>query len=701
MAFFSHLLVMAFVLCTSASEIQSVLSRDQEMSLKERPVAKVVRMLKDMLAELNKELEDDKAVYEMLTCWCETNEKEKTKAIEEGEAKIAQLEADIGEDLAKIKELKEKIQQAKDAYNKAWDALNKASAMRMKENKENHGEENDLVGAIKACEQALIVLSEQHPELVQLHKAAKKLQGVPVQILSKVLESSEAAVFKAFVAKAADATSFLAIPGMQSYAPQSGQIVGILKQLKEDMEDDLSENQKAELKAQEDFTALKAASEEEMATTKKQQETFETELAEVTEKHAQAVQELEDTEEQLALDKEFLANLKKRCESEDKEFAERTKSRMEEIAAVQDTIGFLNSDEAFDLFDKTVNSFTQVAAVSHSLSKQKEQKLRDRAGAALAKVAGHNPSPQLILIMTSVHLDAFTKVIAEIDKMTAELKKQQQEEVEKRDWCIAELNKNNLTMEAAYDKQAALMQKIADLESSIETMKKDIEAKTNEIAEMQTQMKRASEDREAENADFQQVATDQRLTQMILTKALDRMKQVYALLQQRARAHLRSLHQHQAPGAPHIETSATDTDPGSGPARFTKYEKNAGGSKVVAMIEGVINDSKALEAEAIAGEQDAQTAYENFMKESNDSITKLSEAIANLSAAKGKAEEDLSMAKSDLDSTNKELQGLHDEATDLHESCDYLLKNFEVRQAARQNEMDGLAEAKAILSGMK
>merc|ERR1719473_273778 len=310
----------------------------------------------------------------------------------------------------------------------------------------------------------------------------------------------------------------------------------------------------------------------------------------------------------------------------------------------------MNSDEAFDLFDKTVNSFTQVAAVSHSLSKQKKQK---------------------------------------------------QEEVEKRDWCIAELNKNNLTMEAAYDKQASLIQKIADLESTIETLKKDIEAKTQEIADMQTEMKRGSEDREAENADFQQTAMDQRMTQMILTKALDRMKQVYALLQQRARAHLRAIQQHEAPGAPHIQTSATDTDPGNGPARFTKYEKNAGGGKVVTMIEGIINDSKALEADAIASEQDSQTAYENFMKESNDSITKLSEAIANLSAAKGKAEEDLSMAKADLDTTNKELQGLHDTATDLHESCDYLLKNFEVRQAARQNEMDGLAEAKAILSGMK
>merc|ERR1719377_456305 len=204
-----------------------------------------------------------------------------------------------------------------------------------------------------------------------------------MKLLSQVLKSSEVAAFKAFVAKAVDANSFLAIPGMQSYAPQSGQIVGILKQLKEDMEDDLDENQKAELKAQEDFAALKAASEEEMATQKKQQANMEAELAEVTEKHAQAAQELEDTEEQLALDREFLANLKKKCEASDKEFAERTKSRMEEIAAVQDTIKFLNSDEAFNLFDKSVNTaFTQVSTVSDSEAKQREQRLRDKAGAA-------------------------------------------------------------------------------------------------------------------------------------------------------------------------------------------------------------------------------------------------------------------------------------------------------------------------------
>lgn len=297
--------------------------------------------------------------------------------------------------------------------------------------------------------------------------------------------------------------------------------------------------------------------------------------------------------------------------------------------------------------------------------------------------------------MTSVHLDAFTKVIAEIDKMTAELKAQQADEVKKRDFCIKELNENQLAQDAKYDEKASIESKISDLESTIEQLKKDIEAKTTEIAETQTAMKRGSEDREAENADYQTTVNDQRLTQMILTKALDRMKKVYSLMQHK------NIQRHGGPGAPHTQTSATDTDPGSGPARFSEGGKNKGGSKVVDMIQSIIDDSKKLEAEAIAQEQDSQTAYENFMKDSNDSITKLSEAIANLSAAQGKAEEDLTAAKMDLDSVNKELQGLNDEATTLHEDCDFLLKNFELRQAGRQNEMDGLAEAKAILSGMK
>merc|ERR1719238_1504724 len=204
-------------------------------------------------------------------------------------------------------------------------------------------------------------------------------------------------------------------------------------------------------------------------------------------------------------------------------------------------------------------------------------------------------------------------------------------------------------------------------------------------------MKRASETREAENADFQTTVSDHRVMSMILTKALDRMKQVYALLQQRG----------EKPGAPHIQTSGTDTDPGNGPAKFKKYEKNAGGGKVVAMLEEVLADTKKTEDQAMASEADAQSAYENFMKDSNKSITKTTQSISDMTGARAAAKEELSMAKTDFGQTMTELEGLDQTNADLHKSCDFVLKNFDARQAARAAEMDALNEAKNILSGAK
>merc|ERR1719265_2671567 len=131
------------------------------------------------------------------------------------------------------------------------------------------------------------------------------------------------------------------------------------------------------------------------------------------------------------------------------------------------------------------------------------------------------------------------------------------------------------------------------------------------------------------------------------------MKAVYAFVQK---------------GAPHIQTSATDTDPGNGPARFGKMEQNAGGKKVIAMIEEVIAESKKTEAEAIASEQDSQQAYENFMKDSNNSIEEYTKAITNMSSDLAKAKEELVMTEESLAANGVELKDLHDTEASLHKS---------------------------------
>merc|ERR1719384_1849385 len=62
---------------------------------KNRPVSKVIALLKDMLKQLEKEAVEDEDTYDKVACWCETNDREKTKSIKEAEAKIDALTSRI------------------------------------------------------------------------------------------------------------------------------------------------------------------------------------------------------------------------------------------------------------------------------------------------------------------------------------------------------------------------------------------------------------------------------------------------------------------------------------------------------------------------------------------------------------------------------------------------------------------------------
>jgi len=668
----------------AAPAVAVTVRRNGDGSSKERPVAKVVRMLEDMKVELEAAKETDDKVYEELTCWCTGGTDEKTNAIELGEAKMSDLQSAMGEYGAKVEELREGLATTKAKLREDKAALDTAVAIRMKENKAFHEEEVDMLDAIQGCDNALKVLSKHH-SLAQIKEVGKSLQALTAMQLAKDnLGRDKMAVLKAFLQEAEDSSiSRLRIPGMQSYAPQSGQIVGILSQMKEDFEGDLKNAQAEEATAVSEFTQLKKAKEDELTAGKAQQDQLEQDDAEFREKNAQAYEEYLDTEEQVNTDKEFLRNLKKRCASADADYAARTKGRLAEMAAVADTISFLNSDEAAGSFDKTVNTaFLQTASLTVSSKKD----ARQRASQVLRRTG----NAQLALLASAVQLDAFEKVKVAIDDMVKELANQQKEEVEHRDFCIAETNKNTRETAEMYDKKALLETTIADTTKTVEELTKDIEVRTEAIEQMQKDMKRASEVREAENGEFQEEVMNQRITQGILQKACDRMNQVYSDMKV-------SLEQDGA--VPHTQTSATSTDPGNGPARFGKYEQSGGGDKIVKMIEDIIADSKESENEALRSEQDAQSAYENNMKDLNKSITEHNRAITNNTENKAKAEQTLTAAKADFKSTMRELEGLNDVLKSLHSQCDFVVRNFEARQAARSQEMDALNEAKAILSG--
>merc|ERR1719441_41096 len=92
-------LVLAMLTLPVASmdvSMSSSLSIDTQAA-KNRPVSKVITLLKDMLKQLEKEAEEDEEIYDKMACWCETNDKEKTKAIADAEARIEDLTTKIEE----------------------------------------------------------------------------------------------------------------------------------------------------------------------------------------------------------------------------------------------------------------------------------------------------------------------------------------------------------------------------------------------------------------------------------------------------------------------------------------------------------------------------------------------------------------------------------------------------------------------------
>merc|ERR1719443_1627919 len=334
----------------------------------------------------------------------------------------------------------------------------------------------------------------------------------------------------------------------------------------------LAEAQKAELEAMISFHHLEAAKIAEIAAATKEKEGKETELAELGRKVAEAKEDLEATKETLSEDEKFLVDLEKMCTTAAEEYAGRVKIRSEEIRALHETIAILTDDDARDLFGKTL-SFLQLAGSTQKTVNAANAAQRQRMDKALMhifKVAGKNKDYVLAALAIRTRLDKFTKVREIMDKMVAELKTQMKDEIAKKEKCVTDLDTtDDQIKEATWEKEDLEEKKLA-YENAIEVLKTDIEALKADISDMQISLKKAGEDRKAENLLFQTSVTDSRATIQILNKALARLQQFY---------NKKAL----------VQTGAMVEPP---PPKPKEYQKSAGGGGVMQVLAMVISEAE-------------------------------------------------------------------------------------------------------------
>merc|ERR1719171_3386942 len=474
-------------------------------AVRETPVQKVARLLTEMKDQLAADSKSDAELYEKLGCFCATNKKDKTEAVSMAEKNIVSLKGKIEELTAKSAEHASAITRLGDEIAKATAALDQATSIREKENGEFSDSEKELMESLASCTAAIETLSG-HNAFLQVSE--KQREAVHKQLKAVVLKHTDVLA----PSQRKKLLSFLEGPmGNKSYNSRSGDIFGILEQMKETFETSLKAERSEEATAVSDFEALSASKNKEISARKEQVLDKTAALSAAKEELAHSKHELARTRDQLSADQKFLIDLGERCANADTEYQERMKMRSTEMSAVSEALAIVMDDASRDLFADTYGVFTQTRAV-------KTDKRGEHAATVLSKAAKKTKNAALLELSNKARRDSFEKVTAMIDEMVADLKKEQEDEYKHQQFCAKELAENEQQQADTKDKISDLTAEIEESSARVATLAAEIEQLQKDIGEMNVQLKRAGEDRVLANQEFQRTIQDQRATQVILNK---------------------------------------------------------------------------------------------------------------------------------------------------------------------------------------
>jgi len=649
----------------------------QETTNVENPIRRVVKLLQKMQKSVEAEGDKEKKLFEEFMCYCKTGTGDLTTSITAAENKIPQVNSALAAAEATKEQLEKDLAQHKANVADAKKTIATATALREKEAAAFATESSDLKTNIAALAKATAAIEAGTAgSFLQNAAARTALQKMTVDA---DMSTPDREMLTAFLSQG------------QGYAPQSGSIVGILKQMKDTMEATLADVTATEEEAIKTFDALMAAKKKEVEANTAAIESKLERVGQVGLEIVEMKEDLDDTAKALAEDKKFLAELEKGCATKEAEWADRCKIRADELLALSDTIKILNDDDALDLFKKTLpsSSFIQM--------QDRSKALRHRALVVLQAAKGSkNPRLDFIaLALRDQNSGTFDKVIGMIDEMVGILGEEQKADDDKKAYCEAELDKTEDTKKSLERKVDDLGAALEETKGLIATLTEEIEALADGIKALDKSVAEATENRKAENAAYKELMAADTAAEKLLSMAANRLAKFYTP----------KLYVPEAEPAPAMFSQIKQHDvasvsPGPPPETWgaykTKGEEHGG---VVAMINMLKADLEKEMQSATVEEKDAQAEYEQMMAESAEKRATDSKSLADKESGKADAESKALKLKDEETATMTEVLATAETLKNLHMECDWLVSNFEVRKEARAGEVDALKKAKAVLSG--
>jgi len=427
---------------------------------------------------------------------------------------------------------------------------------------------------------------------------------------------------------------------------------------------------------------------------------------------------LEDTQDELADVEKFAAQLETECATKEGEWAERQKMRAEEVKAISEAISILNDDDALDVFKKARPSALVQEELGFLQKSSNFASKAKKAQAVLAIAASKANSAQLNAILFTLNsklkltakgkTQGLESVIKMIDDMVVLLGKDQKEDEKSKTFCENELEKAEDEDKAAKEKKAMVEASIAEKSDAIEALADEIATLEQDIKDLDKAVAQATEQRKEEHADFQESQQLNQAAVELVGKAKNRLQKFYNPTLYKAPPKKEMTMEEkimQAGSFVQIRAHAKDEEdsdvapPVAPEAPGGAYQKNEKSAGVLGLMDMMVREIETDMKDAEYEEKTAQSDYGKLMTESEETRAANSKGITTKKASKAELEGKLEMEKGTLADTNEDLSLISTTLGDLHAQCDFLLQNFDLRKEARTNEIEGLKNAKAILSG--
>jgi chromosome segregation ATPase len=652
-------------------------------------------MLQNIQAKVSAEAERDEDLHSKYICYCKTGAGTLEQSIAAAETKTENLNSALAEAQGSKKQLIADLDAHKGDRADAKNAIATAAALRNKEAVTFAKFKSDSETNVAAISKAVASLQKGVGAAFVQTGSAQTLRNV---LLSKDMSDGDRDDVMAFLSG--------------QYVPQSGQIIGILKQLEDDMTADLKAASATEDASIQSFDSLMAAKAKEIAAATEAIEAKSIRLGETSVSIAEMTGDLSDTVKSLTDDRKFIADLEKHCATAQEKYDAICAERSAELVALTETIKLLNDDDALDLFKRTLPSasasFVQVQAGAATI----------RARALASIKAAHQPTFDFIALALQGRKIGFGKVISMIEEMQANLKKEQQDDDEKKTYCEKRFDSSDDKKKSEERSVSDAAAAIDDAQATLAKLAEETKALQDSVSGLDKSVAEATEQRKAEHAEFAELMASDTAAKELIHMAKNRLYKFYdprlyapppkteLSEEQRIAVSLgETLAPTPAPGGiagtdiTAFAEVSSDVAPPQAPAQASYAKKSGESGGVIAMLDLLVKDLDQEMQTAEESETDAQRDYEQAMSDAASQRADATKSLGHKKSATAETEGALQSHQDDHAAHTHELLDTLRYIQSLHGECDWLLQYFAQRKEARTSEINALGNAKAVLSG--